>query len=118
MTAFHRRPLCHISTTRSVIVAEMRQRCRRLNAANLETCCDDVVILTCVMETPSSVCVLSRQDDASEKIMDDSLFIQSATANEVGMLNGAVDTPSCVCVPNGPKQQKRLWRVFLSVRVP
>ena len=34
--------------------------------------------------------------------MDDSLFIQSATANEVSMLNCAMDTSSSVCVPNGP----------------
>ena len=85
-----------------LLVHEMRQRCRRLNAANLETCCDDVVMLTCVMETPSSVCVLSGQDDATEKIMEDSLFIQSATVNEVPMLNCAMDTSSSVCVPNGP----------------
>ena len=48
-------------------------------------------------------CVRSkRADAAAEKIMDDFLFIQSATVSEVSMLNCAMDTSSSVCVPNGP----------------
>ena len=43
------------------------------------------------------LCVRSkRADDATEKIMDDFLFIQSATVNEVSMLNCAMHTSSSV----------------------
>ena len=43
-----------------------------------------------------------RADDATVKIVDDFLFIQSATVNDSFMLNCATDTSSSVCVPNGP----------------
>ena len=39
------------------------------------------------------------------QITDNFLFLYSAIVNEVGMLNGAMDTPCSVCAPNGPTQQ-------------
>ena len=72
---------------RKLIVHEMRRRCRRWNAATLETCCDDVVILTCVMETPSSVCVLSGQTMRRRRSWRIFLSFRGPTVNEVGMPN-------------------------------
>ena len=56
----------------------------------MPNCC----FLLCALQT--------GRRSSGKKIMDDFLFFQSATVNEVSMLNCAMDTSSSVCVPNGP----------------